>query len=419
MTNRLELARTRGKEEQGQRSVPMCKVDFASMKGHEMVSMVDVKMIKAKCQQLDSGCSVKSLLEGQLREERFARMCAPPSRCSSSPASPCSASARSLDCRVQQVRAKRSTLVFERSLRQLGTMRSAVPELALERFEALAQDASEAGFQAQAQSVARAQQGAPPADRDRAQSLRRLTTTVCAPQKVARFSEISARKSFFASCVRRDGFDLTTQIAELVYNSRGSDAGGMSSQAFAAHVLSTDDEPARAVRKVAMTRFELVMQYKAMQAAGDAEAAPLPRRREVPRRRHVAPPAEESLSSRGRLPHGGDPDGDHQVQRQAAQPSGQAHHRGVQRVYGSETAQIEGDEQDLGARGGHPLEGLLRGLQVRLVRRGGAEERRQGEDAHGDGGAQLAEDARASRRARLGDHPLLHEWPAEARRCPA
>eukprot|EP00927_Polykrikos_kofoidii_P076614 TRINITY_DN73680_c0_g1_i1.p1 TRINITY_DN73680_c0_g1~~TRINITY_DN73680_c0_g1_i1.p1 ORF type:complete len:318 (-),score=54.83 TRINITY_DN73680_c0_g1_i1:347-1300(-) len=58
--------------------VPLCKVDFVGPRGPETVDLVDVGQLRSRCQQLNEGASVRSLMELSRRRDRLAKASPPP-----------------------------------------------------------------------------------------------------------------------------------------------------------------------------------------------------------------------------------------------------------------------------------------------------------------------------------------------------
>lgn len=251
---KLNIARESAEEgevPQGAPDIPMMAVDFQTSRGLEKVSLVDVRNIRASCQQVDQRPNVSMLLELQKSRERYdaitrnrkqdsMRLNTPMALCCSAPslgsasfqhtASVGGPPGRTQE-RVLQVRARKNNQKFNLTLQKMHALRGDAPEGAMERIEALA------GRVMQVEDDELSSVQATPTSADLGSARFRMTPKGSTPKAAFAKGRIGAllseesvsalrrsmvRGSFLAGCSTHDGSGLARELAEVVSEHRGA-----------------------------------------------------------------------------------------------------------------------------------------------------------------------------------------------------
>jgi len=147
---RLDNTRRFGPEEGHEKHVPMMKVSFGGHNGVEQVELVDVRLLRARMQQINESAHVDSLLELQRhREKQGALTAAAKSTLKSSSSAPAavgnvsdgalrriSRDKQVMEKRGTGARLQKETVYLSTMLRRLKAMRSKPPEATLRTLEA-------------------------------------------------------------------------------------------------------------------------------------------------------------------------------------------------------------------------------------------------------------------------------------------
>lgn len=152
---KIENKRLFGEEDA---SVPMHGVDFLGSTGAERVTLVDVRLLRSRCMQLEEGASVKTLLDAQARKDRRAKdleegaQAAAQALRKSASLPDCLASQSALTSslikrpspavnneRRKRVQQQKKAQLTDSTLRRLYLMRSEFPDTVTERWGNVAQ----------------------------------------------------------------------------------------------------------------------------------------------------------------------------------------------------------------------------------------------------------------------------------------